>query len=101
MEKISIKLTAYESALVDQAAIKIVQVIKAIGGKYSGPVPLPTKYEEFTILRSVHINKKSREQFERRTHKRLICLVNPSKDLQEKLNRLELPAGVNIDIKTK
>lgn len=101
MEKISIKLTAYESALVDQAAIKIVQVIKAIGGKYSGPVPLPTKYEEFTILRSVHINKKSREQFERRTHKRLICLVNPSKDLQEKLNRLELPAGVSIDIKTK
>lgn len=101
MEKVSIKLIAYEPSLVDQAAIKIVQTIKAIGGKYSGPVPLPTKYEEFTILRSVHINKKSREQFERRTHKRLINLVNPTKDLLDKLNRLELPIGVNINIKVK
>lgn len=99
MEKVSIKLTAYESALVDQAAIQIVQAIKATNNKYSGPVPLPTKYEEFTILRSVHINKKSREQFERRTHKRLIVLINPSKELLDKLNRIELSAGVNIDIK--
>lgn len=101
MEKVSIKLLAYESALVDQAAVKIVQTIKAIGGKYSGPVPLPTKYEEFTILRSVHINKKSREQFERRTHKRLINLISPSKDLLDKLNRLELPVGVHISIRVK
>lgn len=96
MEKVNIKLSAYESQLVDQAAIKVIQSIKATGIKYSGPVPLPTKYEEFTILRSVHINKKSREQFERRTHKRLIILNNPSKELIDKLQRLELPAGINI-----
>lgn len=101
MEKVNIKLSAYESQLVDQAAIKVIQAIKSIGAKYSGPVPLPTKYEEFTILRSVHINKKSREQFERRTHKRLIVLKNPSKELMEKLSRAELPAGVNIELITK
>lgn len=101
MEKVNVKLTAYESALVDQAAIKIVQTLKATNAKYSGPVPLPTKYEEFTILRSVHINKKSREQFERRTHKRLISLVSPSKELLDKLNRADLPAGVNIEIVIK
>lgn len=101
MEKVNIKLSAYESQLVDQAAIKVIQSIKATGVKYSGPVPLPTKYEEFTILRSVHINKKSREQFERRTHKRLIILNNPSKELVDKLQRLELPAGVNIQLIVK
>lgn len=101
MNKINIKLTAYEAALVDQATAKVVQTIKASGGKYSGPIPLPTKYEEFTILRSVHINKKSREQFERRTHKRLIVLQDPQKDLLEKLNRTELPAGVKIELVTK
>ena len=98
-EKVSIKLRAYEAALVDQAAIRLVQTIKAIGGTYSGPVPLPTKYEEFTILRSVHINKKSREQFERRTHKRLVVLTNPSKALLDQLSRLEFSAGVNVEIK--
>lgn len=101
MEKVNIKLSAYESQLVDQAAIKIIQAIKAVGIKYSGPVPLPTKYEEFTILRSVHINKKSREQFERRTHKRLIVLKESSKELLDKLQRTELPAGVNIQIVAK
>ncbi|WP_022935346.1 30S ribosomal protein S10 [Mesomycoplasma moatsii] len=101
MEKVNIKLSAYESQLVDQAAIKVIQAIKSIGAKYSGPVPLPTKYEEFTILRSVHINKKSREQFERRTHKRLIVLKDPSKELMEKLQRAELPAGVNIELITR
>lgn len=98
MEKVNIKLSAYESQLVDQAAIRIIQAINSVGGKYSGPVPLPTKYEEFTILRSVHINKKSREQFERRTHKRLIVLKNPSKELIEKLSKTELAAGVNIEV---
>ena len=101
MEKVNIKLSAYEAQVVDQAAIKVIQSIKAIGTKYSGPVPLPTKYEEFTILRSVHINKKSREQFERRTHKRLIILDSPSKELIDKLQRLELPAGVNIQLIVK
>ncbi len=101
MEKVNIKLSAFEAPLVDQAAMKLVSAIKAAGAKYSGPVPLPTKYEEFTILRSVHINKKSREQFERRTHKRLIVLNNSSKDILDKLSRLELPAGVNISIVVK
>lgn len=98
--KVSIRLMAYEAALVDQATIKLIQTIKAAGGKYSGPVPLPTKYEEFTILRSVHINKKSREQFERRTHKRLVVLINPSTKLIEDLKRVEFSAGVNVEIKT-
>lgn len=101
MEKVNIKLSAYESQLVDQAAMKVIYSIKSVGAKYSGPVPLPTKYEEFTILRSVHINKKSREQFERRTHKRLIILKEASKDLMDKLSRIELPAGVNIELVTK
>ena len=101
MQKVNIKLSAYESQLVDQAAIKVIQAIKSAGAKYSGPVPLPTKYEEFTILRSVHINKKSREQFERRTHKRLIVLMDASKELMDKLSRTELPAGVNIEIVAK
>ncbi len=101
MEKLNIKLSAFEASLVDQAAMKIVSAIKSVGTKYSGPIPLPTKYEEFTILRSVHINKKSREQFERRTHKRLIVLNNSSKDIVDKLSRIELPAGVNISIAIK
>lgn len=101
MEKVNIRLSAYESQLVDQAAIRIIQSLKSVGAKYSGPVPLPTKYEEFTILRSVHINKKSREQFERRTHKRLIVIKDVSKELLEKLSKTELPAGVNIELITK
>lgn len=101
MEKVNVKLSAYESQLVDQAAIKVIQAIKSVGAEFSGPVPLPTKYEEFTILRSVHINKKSREQFERRTHKRLIVIKNAQKDLIDKLERTELPAGVNIEIVIK
>ena len=101
MEKINVKLISYEAALVDQAASKVVNTIKSENGSFSGPVPLPTKYEEFTILRSVHINKKSREQFERRTHKRLVVLKDPSKSLLDKLNRIELPAGVKIEIVTK
>ena len=98
-EKVSIRLKAYEAALVDQAALRLVQTIRALGAQYSGPVPLPTKYEEFTILRSVHINKKSREQFERRTHKRLVVLTNPTKALLDQLNRLEFSAGVDVEIK--
>ncbi len=98
MEKVNIKLSAYESQLVDQAAIRVIQSIKAANAKYSGPIPLPTKYEEFTILRSVHINKKSREQFERRTHKRLIVLKDANQELMDKLSRIELPAGVSVDV---
>ncbi len=98
MDKINIKLTAYEAKILDESAIKILQIIKQANADFRGPVPLPTKREIFTVLRSVHINKKSREQFERRTHKRLIVINKPSKELMEKLKRVELSAGVNIEI---
>ncbi|MGL5357463.1 MAG: 30S ribosomal protein S10 [Metamycoplasmataceae bacterium] len=100
LEKINIKVKAYESALVDHAAKKIVEIIKSTKTEFRGPVPLPTKRELFTILRSVHVNKKSREQFERKTHKRLIVLENPSKDLIEKLKRAEISAGVIVEMTT-
>ncbi len=101
MDKINIKLTAYEAKILDESAIKILQIIKQAKVDFRGPVPLPTKREIFTILRSVHVNKKSREQFERRTHKRLIVIIKPSKELLEKLKRAELSAGVNIEIVSK
>ncbi|MDK2819313.1 MAG: 30S ribosomal protein S10 [Mycoplasmataceae bacterium] len=101
MDKINIKLIAYESKILDESAIKILQIIKQAKADFRGPVPLPTKREIFTVLRSVHINKKSREQFERRTHKRLIVINSPSKDLLDKLKRLELSAGVNIEFVSK
>ncbi|MGL4343075.1 MAG: 30S ribosomal protein S10 [Metamycoplasmataceae bacterium] len=100
MEKLNIKVKAYESSLVDTAAKKIVEIVKSTKTNFRGPVPLPTKREVFTILRSVHVNKKSREQFERKTHKRLIVIENPSKDLIEKLKRAELAAGVLVELAT-
>ncbi len=99
MAKMNIKIKAFESALVDSAAKKIVAAAKAEGVKISGPIPLPTKREVFTILRSVHVNKKSREQFESRTHKRLIVLINPTDKLIDGLKRLQLPSGVQVEIK--
>ncbi len=101
MEKINIKLIAYEAKILDESALKIIQIIKKVNADFRGPVPLPTKREIFTILRSVHVNKKSREQFERRTHKRLIVINKPTKDLMDKLKRVELSAGVNIEIVSK
>ena len=101
MAKISIKVKAYEAQLVDSAAKKIVETAKAEGAKIVGPVPLPTRRERFTILRSVHVNKKSREQFEIRTHKRLIILENVTDKLTDKMSRLELPAGVQISVDAK
>ncbi len=101
MNKIEIKIKAYEASLVDAAAIKIVEAAKSVGAKVSGPVPLPTKREIFTILRSVHVNKKSREQFEQRTHKRLIVITNADDKLIDGLKRLELPSGVQVEVKTK
>ena len=85
--------------LIDQAAEKIVDTAKRSGAEVSGPIPLPTKKEIVTILRSVHVNKDSREQFERRTHKRLIDVIKPSPKTVEALMSLELPAGVDIEIK--
>lgn len=100
-EKIRIVLKAYDHMIIDNAASKIVETVKRIGGEVSGPVPLPTEIEKFTVLRAVHKYKDSREQFERRTHKRLIDIKNPGKDLKESLSHLDLPSGVEIKIVLK
>mgnify|MGYP002573790463 FL=1 len=96
-----ITLKAYDHKLVDQSAKKIVETAKKTGTEVSGPVPLPTKKEVVTILRAVCKYKDSREQFEQRTHKRLIDIVAPNQKAVEALSRLEMPAGVYIDIKMK
>ncbi len=98
-EMIRIRLKAYDHQLIDQAAEKIVDTAKRSGSAVSGPIPLPTKKEVVTILRSPHKYKDSREQFERRTHKRLIDVVKPSAKTVEALQSLDLPAGVDIEIK--
>lgn len=98
-EMIRIRLKAYDHQLIDQAAEKIVETAKRSGATVSGPIPLPTKKEVVTILRAVHKYKYSREQFERRTHKRLIDVVKPSAKTVEALMSLDLPAGVDIEIK--
>ncbi len=98
-EKIRIRLKAYDHMILDQSAEKIVETAKRTGAKVSGPIPLPTKKEIVTILRSVHINKDSREQFEMRTHKRLIDILSPTAKTVDALMKLDLPAGVEIDIK--
>ena len=98
-EMIRIRLKAYDHQLIDQSAEKIVETAKRTGATVSGPVPLPTKKEVVTILRAVHKYKDSREQFERRTHRRLIDVIKPSPKTVEALMSLELPAGVEIEIK--
>ena len=98
-EKIRIRLKSYDHALVDQASEKIIETAKRTGSRVSGPVPLPTEKEVVTILRAVHKYKDSREQFESRTHKRLIDVLRPSNKTVEALMGLELPAGVEIEIK--
>ena len=98
-EKIRIRLKSYDHQLVDQAAEKIVETAKRTGARVSGPIPLPTEKEIVTILRAVHKYKDSREQFELRTHKRLIDILRPSNKTVEALTGLELPAGVEIEIK--
>ena len=100
-EKVRIRLKAYDHRVLDQAASKIVDTVKRTGGVVSGPVPLPTDIEKITILRAVHKYKDSREQFEQRTHKRLIDILTPTQKTVDALSRLEMPAGVNIDIKMK
>ena len=96
-----ITLKAYDHQLVDSSAAKIVDTVKKTGALVSGPVPLPTKKEVVTILRAVHKYKDSREQFEQRTHKRLIDVIAPSEKTIDALSRLEMPAGVHVDIKMK
>lgn len=98
-EKIRIRLKSYDHNLVDKAAEKIVETSKRTGARISGPVPLPTEKEVVTILRAVHMYKDSREQFEQRTHKRLIDILRPSNKTVEALTELHLPAGVDIEIK--
>ena len=98
-EKIRIRLQSYDAQLIDAAAEKIVETAKRNGASVSGPIPLPTKKEVVTILRAVHKYKDSREQFERRTHKRLIDILNPNQKTVEALMSLDLPAGVEIEIK--
>ena len=99
-QKIRIKLKAYDYRILDNAVTKIVETIKRTGGDIVGPVPLPTEIEKFTILRAVHKYKDSREQFERRTHKRLIDIKSPSKETIDALAHVDLPSGVDIKIKT-
>ena len=98
-EKIRIRLKAYDHQVIDQAAEKIVETAKRTGVEVSGPIPLPTEKEIVTILLAVHKYKYSREQFERRTHKRLIDILKPSQKTMEALTNLDLPAGVEIEIK--
>ena len=97
-ERIRIRLKAFDHQLIDQTAERIVETAKRTGAKVSGPIPLPTEKEIITILRAVHKYKDSREQFERRTHKRLIDIVVPGAKTMEALIKLDLPAGVEIDV---
>ena len=97
--KIRIRLKAYDHKLLDQSSVDIVDTARKTGARIVGPVPLPTRINKFTVLRSPHVNKKSREQFEIRTHKRLVDIIDPSTDTVEALMKLELPAGVSVDIK--
>lgn len=96
---IRIRLKGYDHRVLDAAATKIVETVERSGGKVSGPIPLPTEVEKITILRAVHKDKDSREQFEMRTHKRLIDVKKPTKEIMTALTHLELPSGVDIQIK--
>ncbi len=98
-QKIRIKLKAYDHAVIDKSAAKIVDTAKRTGAEVSGPIPLPTQKEVVTIIRAVHKDKDSREQFEMRTHKRVIDILNPTPKTVEALMKLDLPAGVDIEIK--
>ena len=98
-QKIRIKLKAYEHSIIDASAARIVETAKRTGARVSGPIPLPTEKEIVTILRSPHKHKDSREQFEMRTHKRLIDILNPTERTVASFTKLDLPAGVEIEIK--
>ena len=98
-EKIRIRMEAYDHRILDQSAAEIVETAKRTGARVSGPVPLPTRIERYTVLRSPHIDKKSREQFEIRTHKRLVDIAEPTTKTVEALQKLNMPTGVYIKIK--
>ena len=98
-QKIRIKLRAYDHRLLDLSTQDIVETAKKTGASISGPIPLPTRHEIFTVLRSPHVDKKSREQFLLKTHKRLIDIINPTARTIDALRKLDLPAGVHVEIK--
>ena len=98
-QKIRIKLRSYDYNLVDKSTEKIVKTVRASGAVVTGPIPLPTEKEVFTVLRSPHVNKKAREQFQLRTHKRLIEIYTPTQKTVDALSKLELPSGVDIQVK--
>ena len=99
MDKLRIYLQSYDHKLLDQSAKKIADVVKKNGSELAGPLPLPTKTKKYTVLRSVHVNKDSREQFEMRTHKRVIDILYPTQKTVDSLMKIDLPAGVDIEIK--
>ena len=101
MSKVRIRLKAYDHRVLDNAVAKLIETVKRTGGEVSGPVPLPTEIQKITVLKAVHKYKDSREQFEMRTHKRLIDIKNPSKEVMDVMQRLDLPSGVDIQIKQK
>ena len=98
-QKIRIRLKGYDHRLLDQSALEIMDTAKRTGAKVSGPIPLPTKINRWTVLRSPHVDKKSREQFEIRTHKRLMDILDPTPQTVDALMKLDLPAGVDVEIK--
>jgi len=97
--KIRIKLKAYDHRLLDKSTVEIIETAKKTGARVCGPIPLPTKWEVYTVLRSPFIDKKSREQFELKTHKRIIDILEPTAKTMEALRKLNLPAGVDVEIK--
>ena len=98
-QKIRIRLKAYDHKLLDQSAVEIVETVKRTGAKVVGPIPLPTIINKYCVLRSPHVDKKSREQFEMRTHKRLLDILEPTQQTVDALMRLDLSAGVDVEIK--
>ena len=99
-QKIRIRLKAYDSKLLDQSGGEIVETARRTGAKVAGPIPLPTRINKFTVLRSPHVDKKSREQFEIRTHKRLLDILEPTQQTLDALMKLDLSAGVDVEIKS-
>ncbi len=99
-QKIRIRLKAYDSKLLDQSAGEIVETARRPGAKVAGPIPLPTRINKFTVLRSPHVDKKSREQFEIRTHKRMLDILEPTQQTLDALMKLDLSAGVDVEIKS-
>ena len=99
IQTMRVRLRSFDAGLIDRSTRSIVDAVKKTGTKISGPVPLPTRINKFTVLRSPHVNKKSREQFEMRTHKRLIDIIEPNSVVMDALMKLELPAGVDVEIR--